>query len=339
MKKILFHCAFFFLTLFFIPLFLCETGYRTFLAVQKPLMRPSSVPDLGWEGSPGAHRLVISPQGRKIDYWMNQKGFRDSNNGPWEIWKKEDRKILFLGDSVTEGADVLWEEAYPAQVEKILNRSEEKARVVNWGVSATNSVQHLALLKYKALALGPDLVVLGYCLNDIETRFIEKRPWVVRKIWENLYFVQFLAYRLSSWLQNREFHHAKDARVVEAAVSDYQERILELYRPDIWQGAENTLKRMNEMCRAKGVPFAVVLFPFQKQVTGELGDSVQRQIGDFLDRENIPSLDILKVFKSRSEDALYLQGDPIHLSPLGHRVAAEAIAGFLGKRKSVLSDQ
>ncbi len=97
---------------------------------------------------------------------LNSEGFRDgefSNLKPANVFR-----IICLGDSWTFGANVGQQDAYPQRLQALL-RSEfpnTNFEVFNLGVLGYSSYQGLELLKSRALGLAPDVVVIGFAMND-----------------------------------------------------------------------------------------------------------------------------------------------------------------------------
>jgi acyl-CoA thioesterase-1 len=73
--------------------------------------------------------------------------------------------ILAIGDSLTEGLGVEEKSAYPAQLQRELNKLGYNYRVVNGGVSGETSSGALSRIKW-ALSLKPDIVILVTGAND-----------------------------------------------------------------------------------------------------------------------------------------------------------------------------
>lgn len=97
-------------------------------------------------------------------------------------------RIAFLGDSFTFGEGVKFEDTYPEKVSQLLNQKYDAGsgkvfESYNFGVSACNTFQELFLLKHIVMSTRPDMVVIGYTLNDAEpTRYraipaVGLSPW------------------------------------------------------------------------------------------------------------------------------------------------------------------
>ena len=81
------------------------------------------------------------------------------------------RRVLALGDSFTFGDAVEAEEAWPAQLETLLNRgggSPGRWHVVNAGIPGHGTAQQLLLSRLLEERVRPDVVVLGFTVvNDV----------------------------------------------------------------------------------------------------------------------------------------------------------------------------
>jgi acyl-CoA thioesterase I len=75
------------------------------------------------------------------------------------------KTILFFGDSLTAGYGLSTEEAFPALIEKELNKSEKKVKVVNAGLSGETSAGGLSRIDW-ILRQPVDVFVLELGAND-----------------------------------------------------------------------------------------------------------------------------------------------------------------------------
>ena len=73
--------------------------------------------------------------------------------------------IVAMGDSLTAGHGVSFEQSYPSQLEKKLQAAGYAIRVINAGVSAETSSGALARLDW-VLTMNPDIVILETGAND-----------------------------------------------------------------------------------------------------------------------------------------------------------------------------
>jgi acyl-CoA thioesterase-1 len=75
------------------------------------------------------------------------------------------KKLLVLGDSLTEGFGVAKEMAYPALLEKKLRAGGQDWTVINAGISGSTSASAVSRLKWQ-LKNKPDVLLLALGAND-----------------------------------------------------------------------------------------------------------------------------------------------------------------------------
>jgi acyl-CoA thioesterase-1 len=75
------------------------------------------------------------------------------------------KKIVLVGDSLTEGYGVTREQAYPALVQKMADQDGKSWKIINAGISGSTSSSAASRVKW-ALKDKPDLLVLALGAND-----------------------------------------------------------------------------------------------------------------------------------------------------------------------------
>jgi GDSL-like Lipase/Acylhydrolase family len=99
---------------------------------------------------------------------LNAEGFRtaaiDAGKRPGVL------RIACIGDSWTFGMNVDQDQTYPARLEALMNAQPpggvREVEVMNFGILGYTSFQGLQLMKARVLALHPDVVVVGFGMND-----------------------------------------------------------------------------------------------------------------------------------------------------------------------------
>jgi hypothetical protein len=89
-----------------------------------------------------------------------------------------EQRVLFLGDSATEGAFVTIDQAYPARFAQLLSQRDPSTRVraINAGVWGMTTIDEYHLLADKLLPLLPDVVVIGlFMSNDINWNLVHRQ--------------------------------------------------------------------------------------------------------------------------------------------------------------------
>lgn len=123
-------------------------------------------PTLGWTGWPSQNHYH-GVDGRLVRYPTNPVGFRDQVHSvrvPEGV-----RRVVLVGDSFSEAAQVEVEATFWSRMRRILCRnSTEYWDVVNLGMGDWGPVQELVALREIGLGYHPDVVVVQvFPLNDI----------------------------------------------------------------------------------------------------------------------------------------------------------------------------
>ena len=245
-------------------------------------------------------------------------------------------RIVAVGDSFTWGDGVHAEDAWPARLERRANAlpGSPPVEVLNWSRRGWNTrTEWLSLERYLS-RLEPDLVVLGYCLNDPsvlhprESRrsagVDRRRPTTPVARW--LHAHSRLYHGLYEGLESRRQHRAFGV---------YYASMYEAERPARQQQLR-VLKKWSVKLRRRHIPMLLVVFPV---FTTEMGSEYPyRELHEIVtaDAEHlrIPALDLLPAYSGI--DPRRLAAWPFldrHPSELAHRIAADSILRELRRRQ------
>lgn len=280
--------------------------------VQEGRYRLSPNPKIGYEPVPG---VEVEGHTDSLHDWVgvsNRLGFRDVEHA---VAKPEGVfRILVLGDSIAVGQGVrLYENTFPARVERELDAAGLETELLNFAVSGYNTQQEVETLADKGLVYRPDLVLLSYCQNDrqrsdggILATLLEREQGAEglvrsradpRLLKSALY--RFLRYRLPA---RREAPPA----VHEDTVDEYFGVLAELARKH---------------------RFEVLVVVFPRFGTWLRWNEEHRRIAALSQRHGFHHLDLLEAFQAcRREATRAIAIDRYHPSPVGHRCAARAIS-------------
>ena len=307
---------------------LAEVGLRVFAPVtfREPpprvpgdrwlelLHQRSSLPGLPYELAPGmwkrTHGTVIR---------TNSHGMRERE---LPIEKPDSvRRIVVLGDSYTFGFGVRAHRAYPRVLEELLNERSPGRRfeVLNFGVGGYSTQDEAIVLKERALAWDPDLVIVGYVLNDPEDEPIQPLHSYYRepRWWQRFHLLRLVA--KAEW----------ERRVRKFGDGDY---IRSLYGdPAKWKNVVEAFASIRQTAGERGIPVVLVVFPLS--TVDEWGQypyaSVHLKVARAAAADGFDVVDLLPVFARRPPSALRLADADAHPNEEGHRLAAEAIAARL----------
>jgi lysophospholipase L1-like esterase len=123
-------------------------------------IQPSKNPRRIFEARPGANGY-----GWGTHISINQAGFRGRD---YLLPKPEDTyRVVVIGDSVAFGNNLPEDKNYPALLERLFAESQQHVEVLNLALGGYDTLQEVATLEEIGLQFSPDLVILGYCINDI----------------------------------------------------------------------------------------------------------------------------------------------------------------------------
>jgi hypothetical protein len=234
------------------------------------------------------------------------------------------RRVVSLGDSFAWGASVEFEDAYPQRLERGLRRRRrEPWQVVNLALPGMNTVDEAAQLDPEGMAYGPDLVLLGYVLNDSEDATAAEARRAVewaepkempRGVLDRSALFRMVSTRLWATAENRR------------RVSGYRS----MYAEDApgWIAARAALRRMGGLCREKGVPFVVAIFPL---FGNPLDDrypfaEIHAKVGQAAGEAGAKVIDLLPAYRGLRGELLVVDGvNDEHPNEIAHRIAANVI--------------
>lgn len=299
--------------------------------INRATVRRSDNPRLRFELRPGGEARA------EVGYQVNQLGLR----GPETTLEKPAgvRRVALLGDSIAFGYWVSQEQGFAHQLEALLNdagAASGRVEVLNFGVPGYNLEQEIEALRARALAFSPDLVVVLFCLNDLEGLFSyelglvqersDRRRTLVGRAREWLVassrLFAWVEYRLTELEARRHFVKAKNPLegTLFAEALGAQARAL-----------RGQLAVLRALVASRGIPGLVVVMPV-------LGDrferyphrEVHRAVVEAAEAESLGALDLFDCYSAYPFRDLRV--DVVHPSPLGHRVAAHAVRDALCAR-------
>ena len=264
--------------------------------------------------------------GRRERQPINSLGYRDLEREqpkPAGV-----RRLVCLGDSFTWGVGILFDDAWPQRVERMLSRTRgERWQAVNLAEPGMNAVEQVSRLESEGLGYGPDVVVLAWVLYDSEdedaAEALRSRDWseeerrepgLLDALAEHSALVRLVHTRVRATLENRR------------RTSGYRSMYADGYTG--WAKARAALVAMGGLCRARGVPFVVVIFPLFANPLGEgypfaeLHAKVAQAAGE----AGAKVVDLLPHYRSVDWRLLVVDGTADeHPNEIAQRIAAQAI--------------
>lgn len=337
-----------------VPVAWLEIGLRTFAPEsEKSTTIFERDRELGWKLRPGA-----------VDEWggvrvsINDRGYR----GPVVPYARTPgtRRILYLGDSVTFGYTIAhWQDTFPALTGSLLAAKDSiPVETVNLSVGGYSQWQEAIQLREEGMRYAPDLVVVGFVLNDVTEMFHLARfggsnegfqiGHGYTSLIDRVLSHSALAYEIRRFAIAVEARRrlGKDPRLgaIRQEALEVQTLIRSPDQPNVktaWDIALADLQRIVDLCRARDVPVMIVVFPFSTQLNDPAGLSAPQQVIDsYAHAHDIPVVDLLPeladTIRSTGASPSDLFVDHDHLTIEGHRVVAgllvDPVAALLSSR-------
>ncbi len=255
-------------------------------------------------------------------------------------------RILMLGDSIAYNGDHI-DDTWVGQLRLDPRMQGKNLDVVNAAVRGYTNYQELLYLKRDGLRLRPDLVGIGFVLNDLH-RFLTVFQVEDGKIVRHAYDFSPDAVNATGsalyrtlrksvflvWLRRR-------LEVVEASTFlsagqgysfDYRPDFLTAWQNEPWLDIEEQLAEMSALGRTHGFGLFLVAFPFGDQYDEHYLKrdrkyvlKPQIRLAEICIRHAIPMLDLY----TKLDPEQHLQKDKIHLNAKGRGFVADTVAEFL----------
>ncbi len=150
-------------------LLLLELAARAYSALAYPKMMENDAA-LGWKHRANVGRHFTNEDGESVLVTQNALGFR----GPVypEVRDPRHLRVLFLGDSFTEGTQVADAELFT----RVMERIRPDIEAVNAGTASYGTLQELLLWREIGARVNPDSVVVMFYSNDLTDNELPYSP-------------------------------------------------------------------------------------------------------------------------------------------------------------------
>lgn len=241
-------------------------------------------------------------------------------------------RILVVGDSFAWGDGVHSQDAFPFRLEQQLNTRSHDRRfeVINWSHAGWGTRHQVNSLQGKLEDLDPDLIILGFVLNDPEPRQVRQRKAAQ---------TQLDPRQPSPGLSEFLFRHSRLYAFVWTRVENTRIRreltayFFSLFDGETWRNCKWALGDLKRAASAHEIPLAMVIWPL---FDTEVFDDSYPYLELIAKAEKAAKglrLPVLDLFDSyRGLDGRRLALVPFtdsHPSELAHRIGADAILDFL----------
>ncbi|MDW8283175.1 MAG: hypothetical protein RMK29_15775 [Myxococcales bacterium] len=290
--------------------------------------------------------------GRDITFTTNSAGYRGPEVGPKP---PGEFRVLLLGDSITLADYLPDEETFAFRLERLLQASGRRVRVINLGIGSADTETEYAILRDAGLAMQPDLVLVAMYLNDgypsLRMRPRSLSGWLGKSYLAGLVYqsAQRLWFEWTHWAELRaegqawvhEFARGRqlrpgnwrtDPEAFDALIVRQARDWGAAWSPAAWQRIEAALGRIEQAGRQHGFRLAAALLPVRHQVEAhQVHNEPQRRFRDLMTRHHLPHEDLLPALRAAWQQAPHrpLFYDHCHHTPFAADLVAQRLAAFL----------
>lgn len=294
---------------------------------------------------PGAKVIIKNHYLSKIDVpvSINSAGFR----GPEipESKQPNERRLFFLGDSVMV-ADYLVDEAtIPRIIEKRLSflNPGQTIRAINGSIGNIGTEEEVNILEDAADIVQPDIVILGYYLNDSrppwgfsgeigDRGWLRRRSLIAETIYQQLEQRRWIAKQgidRFAWIaQSLRLDWRTDPKDFQILADHARYDWGAAWQMDSWVETERQLRRLKQIAAKHQSRVLVIAFPVSYQVEASfVEDTPQQKLKAIAGSLGFEFLDMLPILREGSEKKLFY--DHCHPTRAGNEVIAEAVLDAL----------
>jgi len=265
----------------------------------------------------------------------NKMGFRDSDHSVEKV--PGVKRVVVVGDSVTEASDVEWEAVFSARVQAGLGSSYE---VITLAMGGLNTPQEIHLFEKEGLAYKPDLVILNFVLNDADfyTEYNATKRYQAEKdsvvgvlgLSINPAFKRTLKSSALVYFLKQRFEHAMGRLLGKEEIG---------YFDGLWGKPENRQKvtdgfdQLRVISKESSLPVLVIIWPILTEFSHYKFASIHQWIREEAEKRGFQTLDLLPHFaKTSYRDLQVTAEDNIHPNDRGHKIGADAFIEWIRKR-------
>lgn len=265
-----------------------------------------------------------------IKYEINGFGFRDKK---YRIRKGNEKRIIFVGDSLTYGWEIHLRETYHKQLEMLLDSRGHDADVMGMGVAGYNTIQEYHLIKEEALKFNPDMIILQISPNDFERTVGIKKYQKGRKLVLIPYHDFSIPYVMKkTGITQFLMKYSHLYKFINLKLYWLKKKNNESYSPGEFfllgqEGSFRHLKKIKNLLDRKGIKLLAVLFPVRESEGIYPYVSLHKKIHIRLEEMEVPYLDLYEELSIRNKEGIWI--DKFHLNAKGNEIAAYEILNFI----------
>jgi lysophospholipase L1-like esterase len=220
------------------------------------------------------------------------------------------RRILFLGSSVTLGWGVPEKDTLAARIEDRFKAQGDDVVVMNAGIGNYNAERYVERFLTELTSTQPTDIVVHYFVRDAEKLDAGGGNWFLRN--------SQLAVTL--WIAaSRMFGESGEKSLVE-----HYKRVYEPDQPG-YKAMVASLKRLEDYAAAKGIRVYLAMTPDVHDLVDYKFGFIHDRMKGIAEQDGFRYVDLLPAMRNLKPEQLWsMPGDP-HPNSLGHKLMADAL--------------
>lgn len=253
---------------------------------------------------------------------LNNEGFRDRD---YTLATSENTiRIIGLGDSFTYGSGIKdVNNVYLKKLEKLLNEKKSaNHEVLNFAKPGINTEEEIKILKKYALKYKPNIIILGYVLNDFSD--IENKI----KCKSKEHTIPFFGF----WLRNFSYlYYFIETRINKLIEQGNFECTYGEYLNHVFESENNRkhnfkyFEELSLLSQENNVKLLVIIFPIIHNLQDYPFTEAHKFVKEAGEKYGFKVIDVLPYYEDYTEKELIVNTYDLHPNELGHELAAQLI--------------
>ena len=240
---------------------------------------------------------------QNVEIKLNSKGMRSDE---FEI---NDKKILFLGSSISLGWGVEQKDSYPGIIQTKLLSDSINYKVLNGSIGNYNTFRYVNNFLLNQTDVEPNVIVINYFINDAETLPINSSNWLIKN--SQLFATLTITYK----------------KLFSKSGFDLKQYYNDLYKNDNQSFLEmkQSLNKLSEYSKQRNISVLLTVIPDIHFLEDYPFETIHKKLKIITEELGFEYHDLLPSLKGLSFNELQIiQGDS-HPNEKGHSKMAESL--------------
>ena len=238
-----------------------------------------------------------------VEVKLNSKGMRSDE------FDDNDKKIIFLGSSISLGWGVEQKDSYPGIIQTKLSSDSINYKVLNGSIGNYNTFRYVNNFLSNQTDIEPKVIVINYFINDAETLPINSSNWLIKN--SQLFATLTITYK----------------KLFSKSGFDLKQYYNDLYKNDNQSFLEmkESLNKLSEYSKQRNISILLTVIPDIHFLEDYPFDSIHKKMKSISEELGFEYHDLLPSLKGIPFKKLQIiQGDS-HPNKLGHYKISESL--------------